>query len=263
MKTINGRTRGFAPTSRSFAFFAAIFTAAAGIFPAENPTAFDILEKIDKNMVYTTAYAEIDMVITIKNRVITKQMTSYARGNEKSLIEFHSPPRDKGTKILKIADIVKIYYPSAERVLRLSGHMLRQSMMGSDFSYEDMTERAKKMREEYDGAVKEDEILDGIPCHVLVLTSKLPKQTYFTRKIWVDKRRFLGLKEELYAGSGKLLKALTVEDIRVFKNRNYPTKVTMVDKLRGDSGTVMTIKKIDFDIPIPDEMFSERELLKK
>jgi hypothetical protein len=36
-----------------------------------------------------------------------------------------------------------------------------------------------------------------------------------------------------------------------------------VDKLRGDSGTVMTIKKIDFDIPIPDEMFSERELLKK
>jgi hypothetical protein len=79
----------------------------------------------------------------------------------------------------------------------------------------------------------------------------------------VDKRRFLGLKEELYAGSGKLLKVLTVEDIRVFKNRNYPTKVTMVDKLRGNSGTVMTIKKIDFDIPIPDEMFSERELLKK
>ncbi|MCX6581442.1 MAG: hypothetical protein NT166_14810 [Candidatus Aminicenantes bacterium] len=37
----------------------------------------------------------------------------------------------------------------------------------------------------------------------------------------------------------------------------------MVDKLRGDPGTVMTIKKIDFDIPIPDEMFSERELLKK
>jgi len=54
-----------------------------------------------------------------------------------------------------------------------------------------------------------------------------------------------------------------VEDIRVFKNRNYPTKVTMVDKLRGDTGTVMTIKKIDFDIPIPDEMVSERELLKK
>ncbi|MCK4943468.1 MAG: outer membrane lipoprotein-sorting protein, partial [Candidatus Aminicenantes bacterium] len=175
-----------------------------GNFSQDLPDAMDILDRIDQNMVYKTAYAESEMIITIKNRVITKKLISYSEGNKKSFIEFLSPARDKGTKILKIEDIVKIYYPSAERVMRLSGHMLRQSMMGSDFSFEDMTERATKLREEYTAEVAGEETVDDRLCYLVVLVSKIPKQTYFTRKIWVDKERFLGLKEELYAKSGKL-----------------------------------------------------------
>lgn len=226
-------------------------------------TAFDILDKIDKNMVFETAYAESEMIITIKNRTITKSMISYSRGNEKSYIEFLSPARDKGTKMLRLDEIVKIYYPSAERVMRLSGHMLRQSMMGSDFSYEDMTERATKMREEYTGLIKGDEEINGKTCYVLELTSKIKKQTYFTRKIWVEKERFLALKEELYARSGKLLKIMTIDEIKSIKGRNYPVRLTMTDQLRKNSKTQMIMKKIDFDIDIPDDTFSERRLLKK
>lgn len=226
-------------------------------------TAFDILDKIDKNMVFKTAYAESEMIITIKNRTIKKSMISYSQGNEKSYIEFLSPARDKGTKMLRLDEIVKIYYPSAERVMRLSGHMLRQSMMGSDFSYEDMTERAKKMREEYTGTIKGDEEINGKACYVLELTSKIKKQTYFTRKIWVEKERFLAVKEELYARSGKLLKILTVEEIKSIGNRFYPVRMTMTDQLRKNSETEMVLNKIDFDIDIPDETFSERRLLKK
>jgi outer membrane lipoprotein-sorting protein len=239
------------------------FVVTMGGMAQEGLSAFDILEKIDKNTVFQTAYSEVDMIITTRNRTITKSMVGYSMGNEKSFIEFLNPPRDKGTKLLRIGDIVKIYYPSAERVMRLSGHMLRQSMMGSDFSYEDMTERAKKMREEYSGDIKEDEVFKERPCYVLVLTSKIKKQTYYTRRIWVDRERFVGLKEELYAMSGKLLKVLTVEDIKTFKNRYYPVRITMEDKLRSNSRTEMVIKKIDFDIPIPDETFSERRLMKK
>jgi outer membrane lipoprotein-sorting protein len=235
----------------------------AGALAQEKPSAFDILEKIDRNMVFKTAYVEADMIIHIKNRVITKNFTSFSQGNEKSFIEFLNPARDRGTKILKIEDIVDIYYPSAERILRLSGHMLRQSMMGSDFSFEDMTERSEKLREDYTAEIAGEEELDGRSCYVLVMVSKLPKQTYYTRKTWVDKERYLGLKEELYAKSGKLLKVMRVDEIKVYQNRFYPVKVTLEDKLREDSKTEMVITKIDFDIVIPPETFSERNLLKK
>lgn len=226
-------------------------------------TAEQLLAKIDQNMVFTTAYSEVEMIITIRSRTITKSFLSYAQGNEKSFIEFLSPARDKGTKILKQEDIIKIYYPSAERVMRLSGHMLRRSMMGSDFSYEDMTERATRLMEEYSAQITGEEVFSDRPCYILVLTSKIPKRTYFTRKAWVDKDRYIGLKEELYAKSGKLLKVMEAYDVRSYQKRFYPTKIIMEDMLRKNSKTVMILKTIKFDIKIDPETFSERHLLKK
>lgn len=246
-------------------FFLFIYMVSIG-YPClsrEMPSEVDILAHIDKNMVFNTIYAEIDMNVTIKNRVITRRMVSYSQGNEKSYIEFLSPPRDEGTKILKIENIVKIYYPSADRVMRISGHILRQSMMGSDFSYEDITERAKRLREEYSAEIKGEEKINGNPCYLMVMTSKIKKQTYFTRKAWVDKERFIILKEELYAKSGKLLKVITAEGIKSIENRFYPTKITMEDRLRKNSKTEMILKKILFDISIPGETFNERKLMKK
>jgi len=229
----------------------------------EDLTAEEILALRDKNMVFETSYSEIDMIITIGKRVIEKKLTSYTEGTEKSFIEFLSPARDRGTKMLKTGKVLKIYFPSAERVMRLSGHMLRQSMMGSDFSYEDITETAEELRKEYDVKLIGEELFAGAQCYVLELESKIENKTYFFIKIWVDNERYIGLKVEFYAKSGKLLKVLTVGDIKSFKNRYYPTKVTMEDKLRKNSKTEMIIKNIEFDIQIPRETFTERNLMRR
>jgi len=139
----------------------------------EDLTAEEILAMRDKNMVFKTAYSEIDMIITIGKRVIEKKLTSYTEGTEKSFVEFLSPARDRGTKMLKIGKVLKIYFPSAERVMRLSGHMLRQSMMGSDFSYADMTETAEELRKEYDVKLLGEEVFAGAQCYILELESKI------------------------------------------------------------------------------------------
>ena len=83
------------------------------------------------------------------------------------------------------------------------------------------------------------------------------------RSRWVDKDKFIGMKVEFYAKSRKLLKVLTVEDIKSFKNRYYPTKVMMEDKLRKNSKTEMIIKSIEFDILIPRGTFTERNLMRR
>ncbi len=233
------------------------------LYSNEKISPFEILEKIDKNMNYKTAYVEMDMIIKIKNRTITKSLISYSEGNEKSFIEFLSPARDKGTKMLRSDNIIKIYYPSAERIMRLSGHMLRQSMMGSDFSYEDMTERSRKLREDYSAKMLEPEHLNGREIYVMELISKKKKQTYFKRKIWIDKNRFVGVKEELYSKGGKLLKTMKVTKVEMINGRNYPMIMEMEDKLRKNSSTTMVIKKIDFDIKLPKGIFSERNLQKR
>ncbi len=231
--------------------------------PESRPSAGEILAAIDRNMVYETAYAEIEMILTVGRRTLSKSMSSYSSGNRQSLIEFHEPARDRGTKILKLDDVIQVYYPSAERVLRLSGHMLRQSMMGSDFSYEDMTERASRLKEAYEAELLEDEMLEDRPCFVLQLSSRDGRQTYHSRRIWVDRELYFGRREELYARSGKLLKVLTVNETAEIGGRVYPVRLTMEDKLRNDSRTEMIVRKIVFDVEIPPGTFSERNLLKK
>ncbi len=229
----------------------------------ELPSAEYVLKNIDRNMVFTTAESELEMIITIKNRVITKRFTSFSEGNERSFMHFTYPARDKGTKMLKKDGIIRIYYPSAERVVRLSGHMLKRSMMGSDFSYEDMTERATKLKEEYRAEITGTSDFNGTSCYLLTLTSVKKKQTYFTRKIWVDKKRYLALKEELYAKSGKLLKVSRIMKIYKQDNRYYPVKIELEDKLRKNSKTEIIFKKITFDIPVPKGIFEERNLRRK
>jgi outer membrane lipoprotein-sorting protein len=231
--------------------------------PGQELTAEAILARIDDNMVYETAYSEIDMTITIGKRVIKKELVSYAEGIEKSFVEFLSPARDRGTKMLKVGKVLKIYFPSAERVMRLSGHMLKQSMMGSDFSYEDMMETAEELKEEYEVKLLGEEVFNDIPCYVLELESRDESKTYFFRKIWVDKEKFIGHKAEFSAKSGKLLKVMTVGNIQSFQNRYYPTRVVMEDKLRKNSKTEMEIKNIQFDALIPEGTFTERNLMRR
>ena len=226
-------------------------------------TAEAILAKIDDNMVYDTAFSEVDMIITIGKRTLEKKLSSYSEGVDKSFVEFLSPARDRGTKMLKIGKVLKIYFPSAERVMRLSGHMLRQSLMGSDFSYEDMMETAEELKEEYEVKLIGEEVFNDVLCYVLELESRDENRTYFFRKLWVDKDKFIGHKVEFSAKSGKLLKVMTVGNIQSFKSRYYPTRMTMEDKLRKNSKTEMVIKTIQFDAIIPQGTFTERNLMRR
>jgi hypothetical protein len=63
-------------------------------------------------------------------------MKAWARDNADSFIEFLNP-EDKGTKYLKKGGRLYVYSPDNEGVMLISGHMLKESMMGSDMSYED------------------------------------------------------------------------------------------------------------------------------
>ena len=90
--------------------------------------------------------------------------------------------------------------------------MLRQSVMGSDMSYEDMMEDPR-LAVLYTASVGGEEDYEGRVCWVLDLASRGAEIAYFKRKVWVDKERFVVLREERFAKSGKLLKTTEVKSV--------------------------------------------------
>jgi outer membrane lipoprotein-sorting protein len=235
-----------------------IFT---GFLLADLPDGNIILARIDENMFSHSTIATIEMTIHGKRTSKTLKMKSYSEGNKKSFSEYLAPPRDAGTKMLKLDKNLWIYDPGADRTIQISGHMLRQSMMGSDLSYEDMMEE-NEMTKIYNAVVNGEEVWQERDCWILFLTAQKDDVPYPTKKILVDKERFLPLLEERYGKSGVLLKTTTILEVVRYEDRWYPQKVVFKDMLKEGKGTEIVFDSIKFDVIIPDNRFSKAALRK-
>jgi len=130
---------------------------------ANPPTAKELLAAMDEVLQFDTRTSTATMQVIDARRTRSYKMKTYARGQEDAAIVYLEPAREKGTKMLKKEDNLWLYMPRAERVQKISGHMLRQGMMGSDMSYEDMLEAAD-FEEMYEAEVVGEEETAGRPC---------------------------------------------------------------------------------------------------
>jgi len=220
-----------------------------------------IFAKVDQNMASKNRIFESTMIVHGKRASRTMTARSYSVGEQKSFTEYLSPVREQGTKMLKVGNQLWIYSPSTDRTILISGQMLRQSVMGSDLSYEDMMEDSK-LTDKYQAENTGTEVIDGRKCYVLVLTAVTTDVNYFKRKSWIDTERFVPLKEELYAKSGQLLKCTTLSGVKQVQGRWFPTIIMYKDMLKAGDGTEFRMTSILFDQVIPDYIFSKAALKK-
>jgi negative regulator of sigma E activity len=137
--------------------------------------------------------------------------------------------------------------------------MLRQSVMGSDLSYEDVMDD-RKLIEVYNAEIMGEEEIDGTLTKVLKLTAKVEDVAYHSRKIWVDPEKYVPLKEELFAKSGQLLKQTTLSEVKKIDGRWYPTKMVYKDMLKQGDGTEFIVDEIKFNQEIPEYIFTKAAL---
>jgi len=226
-----------------------------------DPTADDILKLVDRNMSSKNRVFESEMIIHGRRASRTITSRTYSVGTTESFTEYLSPAREQGTKMLKLENQLWIYSPSTDRIIQIAGHMLRQSVMGSDLSYEDMMDD-RKLTDIYNARIAGNETIDGRKTYVLELTAKVEDAAYFSQKIWIDTERFVPLKQEMNAKSGQLLKRTTLSDVRQVQGRWFPMKVVYKDVLKEGDGTEFRLTSVKFDQDIPDYIFTKAALKK-
>jgi outer membrane lipoprotein-sorting protein len=235
---------------------------AAGALAAAGVQARDgeaILRRADDNMGSDNKITTSVMTIHGRRGSRSVKSRSWIKGRTRSFTEYLDPPREKGTKMLKLEDQLWTYTPSSDRTILISGHMLRQSVMGSDLSYEDMMEDPR-LAALYTAMVGGEEDYEGRACWVLDLASRGEEISYFKRKIWVDKERFVVLREERFAKSGKLLKTTEVKNVERQGGRFVPTRIVFKDALKEGLGTEFILEAIEFNASIPDHVFTKASL---
>ena len=239
----------------------------SGTLHSQELTGKQIINKVNELMSQETIYSKSKMtIVTTSGKTRTFEYESWSKDNgEKNLIRYLAPSRVKGqaTLMLNHADDIWAYFPRTKRVRKLATHAKKQKMQGSDFSYEDMGSGDTFIKDFTPKRLKVEK-MEGNNCYKLELIRKKDSDLSYSRLIiWVIKKNFVPIVIDYYDESdpGFLLKRLVQSDIQIIDGIPTPMKIVMYNK-QNNTQTSMELIEVNYNIPLKDEMFTERGLKK-
>lgn len=221
-------------------------------------TSGEILDCMEERMDFESAVFSATLVNTDRFGETTLSFDTYQKGDGDTLLTVTSGS-DRGQKILRLGDEIYVYYPDADETIRLSSSGLKDSFLGSDFSYEDVT-GDDDYDKRYTHTLLDDETVDGRECYTVSLKAKKSSETYQTQIIWVDRETLVPVKMELSSRSGKLLKTVRYSDYITDGDTYFPGRIEIVNAVKKNSSSVMTVDTIEFDTVLDDSLFDIGEL---
>ncbi|MCX7725274.1 MAG: outer membrane lipoprotein-sorting protein [Chitinispirillaceae bacterium] len=232
-----------------------------GIFSIYGMDVNEILNKMEENENPQTS--KMTMIMTVVDpdgREMVSELISYsADKGDKGLMEYVSPARIKGMKILTLnkGKDIWFYSPRTGRVRKIASGQRKESVNNSDFSFEDLS--TSDTREDYEAKLLSDRKIEEIDCYSIEMIPKKKDLSYSKIVFFVDKNTYVPREVHFFDESGTICKKMFMKNI--VKNGKYwnAEKIEMHNLIKG-SKTILKISKVEYDIELDKELFSERNL---
>lgn len=242
-----------------FAVWAAMMTWGFSLMAAD-PTAQDLIKEAEDLMRGQSNVGTMTMIITTPHWERSMTMDFWEKGKDLSFVKVSAPPKEAGTVSLKVDQNMWNYIPSVEKVIKVPPSMMMQSWMGSDFSNDDLV-RESSISRDYNASISGKKTTPDGDVYILDLIPK-PEAAVVWGKItaYVRAADHIPVKYEYYDERGKLIRVMDLSDVKRMGGRNIPTVWTMVPKTKEGRKTVVILDKIEFNVPISDDVFSLSKL---
>jgi outer membrane lipoprotein-sorting protein len=225
---------------------------------AEALTAGEIIDRMEANQTHSTAILEGRMVISDRFGDRTSTYIAHSEGADRFLVEFTSRA-EEGQRVLRRDDSLYLYYPDARETIRIQGAALRDSLLGSDISYEDMT-GGSGLAADYRFNLLGEDTVEEYPVYKVELIARTTSVAYPRQVYWIDREEFVLRRAEQFARSGRLLKTTYVLETMRRDGYHFPSRIRVVDETRRSSGTEMIIEDAQLGVGLPRNIFSLEEL---
>ena len=226
-------------------------------------TGLEIAKMVDRVDVPIDSQEELIMVLTNKkgksrtNKMISKSIDN----NQKQIIWFLEPKDDRGVAFLKIEhdnkdDEMQMWLPAFKKVRRISAKKKGDAFMGSDLSYEDLSNRDL---DENNYQRLNDEKWNNKDCFVLKTIPKNETRSSYSEHVsWIDKATLTLLKERSYDRRGDLAKE---KEFEYEKRGEYDLiKRVFVKDIHTNHTTEVLFTDIKVDSGLKDDLFHEKNL---
>ena len=195
---------------------------------------YEIAKMVDERNKPKDQSSKTTMILT-NSKGRTRTSTIYSKtlnGGEKQILWFIAPADDKGVAFLKIEhegkdDEMRMWLPAFKKIRRITAKKKGDSFMGSDLSYEDMSNRNLEENE-------------------------------YKHKSWINKETLSAVKEESYDKKGKLKKVKSFQSKRM--GDYYILSSVFVKDVQKEHTTKVVFEDLKVDTGIEDKLFQEKNL---
>lgn len=232
-------------------------------------TADEILRKArtksSVNSVATRSKMEIQKNGAAINILVIDQYSSKDKdGLQRALIGFREPANAKGTRFLMLKKAngstdQRIFLPGLGKTRRIASESEGdESFMGTDFSYNDVSFMDRDISLDAHSVLREEEY-NGKQCYVIESIPKDKKYAYSKIIQWIEKQAHIFLKGEFYDKKNRLEKIMELSDYKEVNGIMTPF-TTKLSSVKVNTSTVVHIEKIQYNINIPDKLFTYKYL---
>lgn len=223
---------------------------------APSPDAAAIVDRVDRLLRGDSSEGEMSMSVVTRRWRRTLTMMVWSEGTEKALIKVTAPPKEAGTATLKAGNEIWNYLPKIDRTIRVPTSMMMASWMGSHFTNDDLVKESRLVRD-YDIAMDFSGPREGVDAWQFVLTPR-PTAAVVWGRIVLEVRQadLMPTWAKYYGDDGGHRRTVTFSEYRVMGGRLVPTRITVTPTDKPDESTVITYRRLIFDVRLPADTFS-------
>jgi outer membrane lipoprotein-sorting protein len=229
--------------------------------PAYAETGPEVLQKVDAAMNnFSDGQFESKLLIREPNGQAREiGFTTYQKVPDKRLVRFNSPGDLKGMGVLvENKDTMYVYLPGFQKVRRVGTHVKNQTFMGSDFSYEDMSQTRYGHTYEAKLVKSDDKSWE------LELNVKAGQDIEYPKvRMFVDKKAEQPTKIEFMDSGGKVLKTEEYFDYHIDDAKHYgPSRIMVTDWRRNGHKSEIVFLGVKLNQGLKDDLFTQRSLIR-
>ena len=222
----------------------------------------DILDHVDDLFRGSSSFGTFTMKVKTAHYTREMRMEGWSRGKDHSLIRILSPSKERGTATLKAGKDIWNYLPKVRRVIKVPSSMMGGSWMGSHFTNDDLVKESRMaddygheitFRGEREGSAVIDGTLIPRPDAAVVWGKVI---------VTVGEEGWMPRSVEYFDEDMEMTRVMTYSDERTLGGRVLPVRMRVVPSDKPDEYTEMVYEEMEFDLDLPDDLFTLRNLQK-
>ncbi len=222
---------------------------------AQVPDAAQLIRNAMDHWRGLTSYSDMTMTIHRPDWERSMTMRSWSKGDKLSLVRIVEPKKDAGNGTLLNDNNMWTFSPKINRIIKIPSSMMSHSWRGSDFSNKDIS-KSTDIIDQYDHELVGHEERDG---HIYYTISSVPHEdaaVVWGKEVYTIRDDYVLMEQQFWDQDGVLVKAMKTLEVVEMGGRAVARVMRMGKVDTPDAWTQMTANSIEFDLELPDKLFT-------